>query len=161
MYTIQDFIRLLSIEHNIIHTQTEGLTQADTFIQPQPSGNCMNWVLGHLLENQISMLSILGGESPVDGGFLERYQRDSEPVTGDGPAVLSLATLLTGLDRVESSLLTRLAELNDTDFTREIEFSSRTMTVGWRVMFLNFHFTYHIGQLEILRQMAGRSEKLI
>jgi hypothetical protein len=147
--------------HNIIHTQTECLTHADTLIQPHPSGNCMNWVLGHLLENQISLLSLLGGESPVEAGLLERYQRDSEPVTGDGPGVLSLSTLLAGLDRVESSLQTRLAELNDTDFTREIEFRGRTITVGWRGIFLNFHFTYHIGQLELLRQLAGRSEKLI
>lgn len=34
MFTIPDFIRLLSIEHNLIHTQTEGLTQVDTLIQP-------------------------------------------------------------------------------------------------------------------------------
>jgi len=51
--------------------------------------------------------------------------------------------------------------MSDADFTREIEFRGRTITVGWRVLFLNFHFTYHVGQLELLRQLAGRSEKLI
>ena len=93
MFTIPDFIRLLDIEHNLIHTQTEGLTQADTLIQPQPSGNCMNWVLGHLLDNQITLLTLLGAESPVDPALLERYRRDSEPVTGEGPGVLTLERL--------------------------------------------------------------------
>jgi hypothetical protein len=159
--TIQDFIRLLSIEHNMIHTQTEGLTQTDTLIQPQPSGNCMNWVLGHLLDNQITLLTLLGKESPVDSVLLERYLRDSEPVTGDGPGVLTLERLLDGLDRVQAALIARLGEISDADFIREIEFRGRTITIGWRVLFLNFHFTYHVGQLELLRQLAGRSEKLI
>lgn len=161
MITKQDFIRLLSIEHNMIHTQTEGLTQADTLIQPKPSGNCMNWVLGHLLDNQITLLTLLGKESPVDPVLLERYLRDSDPVTGEGPGVLTLERLLDGLDRVQVALIARLGEMSDADFTREIEFRGRTITVGWRVLFLNFHFTYHVGQLELLRQLAGRSEKLI
>jgi hypothetical protein len=159
--TIQDFIRLLSIEHNMIRTQTEGLTQTDTLIQPQPSGNCMNWVLGHLLDNQITLLTLLGKETPVDPVLLERYLRDSEPVTGDGPGVLTLERLLDGLDRVQAALIARLGEISDADFIREIEFRGRTITIGWRVLFLNFHFTYHVGQLELLRQLAGRSEKLI
>lgn len=161
MFTIQDFTRLLSIEHTMIHTQTEGLTQADTLIQPKPSGNCMNWVLGHLLDNQITLLTLVGKESPVDPVLLERYLRDSEPVISDGPGVLTLERLLDGLDLVQAALIARLGEMSDADFRREIEFRGRTITVGWRVLFLNFHFTYHVGQLELLRQLAGRSEKLV
>jgi hypothetical protein len=161
MITIQDFIRLLSIEHNMIHTQTEGLTQADTLIQPQPSGNCMNWVLGHLLDNQSTLLTLLGKESPVDSVLVERYLRDSDPVTGEGPGVLTLERLLDGLDRIQAALIARLGEMSDADFIREIEFHGRSVSVGWRVVFLNFHFTYHVGQLELLRQLAGRPEKLI
>ena len=161
MFTIQDFIRLLSIDHNLIHTQTEGLTQADTLIQPKPSGNCMNWVLGHLLDNQITLLTLLGKESPVDPALLERYQTDSEPVAGDGPGILTLERLLDGHNRVQSALIARLGEMSDADFAREIQHHGRSVTLGWRVLFLNFHFTYHVGQLELLRQLAGWSEKLI
>lgn len=121
----------------------------------------MNWVLGHLLDNQITLLTLLGAESPVDPALLERYRRDSEPVIGEGPGVLTLERLLDGHDRVQAALAARLGEMVDEDFAREIEFRGRTITVGWRVLFLNFHYTNHIGQLEMLRQMAGRSEKLI
>jgi hypothetical protein len=161
MFTIQDFTRLLSIEYNLIHTQTEGLTQADTLIQPQPSGNCMNWVLGHMLDNQITLLPVLGKESPVAPAALERYRRDSDPVTGEGPGVLPLEKLLEGHDQVQAALIARLGEMSEADFTQEIEFRGRTVTVGWRVLFLNFHFTNHLGPLELLRQLAGRTEKLI
>ena len=77
MFSTQEFIRILSIEQNVVQMQTKELTQADTLIQPQPGGNCMNWVLGHLLDNQITVLELLGGESPVSQSELAAYQRES------------------------------------------------------------------------------------
>ena len=84
MLSPQDFIRLFSIENELIKNQTEGLSQADSLIQPQPSGNCMNWVLGHVLESQITMLTVLGGTSPVDPAELVIYKRESQPITRRG-----------------------------------------------------------------------------
>jgi hypothetical protein len=161
MLTNQDFIRLFSIEHNLIKMQTEGLTQADTLIQPQPSGNCMNWVLGHTLENQVGILKLLGQEPPVDEAELEIYRRESAPISADGPQILSLESLLEGHEKVHKQLAACLAGMTDADFAREMEFRGRTVTLGWRFLFLHFHYTYHVGQLELLRQLAGRSEKLI
>jgi hypothetical protein len=37
----------------------------------------------------------------------------------------------------------------------------RTTTVGQRVLGLYFHETYHVGQLELLRQLAGTGDKVI
>jgi hypothetical protein len=161
MFSISDFIRIISIEHNLIQTQTEGLSQSDTLIEPQPGGNCMNWVLGHLLENQITLLGLLGGKSPIDPAGLEIYRRDSQRLMGTEPGILPLEYLLASHDSMHSALVARLGEMDDADFEQEIQHGERTVTLGWRVLFLNFHFTYHVGQLELLRQLAGRTEKLI
>ncbi len=161
MFSISDFIRILSIENDLIQTQTEGLSQSDTLIEPQPGGNCMNWVLGHLLDNQITLLGLLGGESPVTPEGLEIYRRDSQRLGGSEPGILSLEYLLASHDSMHTAMLARLGEMSDADFTKEIQHGERTVTLGWRVLFLNFHFTYHVGQLELLRQLAGRTEKLI
>jgi hypothetical protein len=161
MIHVTDFIKMLSIENSLIQTQTAGLNQADTLIQPAPSGNCMNWVLGHTLENQIELLTTLGGESPLAGATLAVYGRESEPVRADGPGVLPLETLLDGHARLHAALAARLAEMTDADFDREVRLGERVMSLGWRVFFLHFHYTYHIGQLELLRQLAGKTEKLI
>lgn len=161
MISNQDFIRILSIENNLINAQTKDLTQADTLIQPQPSGNCMNWVLGHLLENQILMLETLGKESPVTQASLERYQRESSPVQQDEPGIWSLEQLLAGHQQVNEALIAALGTTTEEDFARQITIGERTMTVGWRLFFLYFHFTYHVGQLELLRQLAGKTEKVI
>jgi hypothetical protein len=161
MLSTQDFIRLFSLEHNLIKMQTNDLTQADTLLQPDPSGNCMNWVLGHLLDNQIALLELLGASSPVDPTQLALYQTESSPITAEGPGVLPLERLLEYHDTVQERLVARLVEMSDADFAREVQFRDRTTTLGWRLFFLQFHYTYHIGQLELLRQMAGKMEKLI
>jgi hypothetical protein len=161
MLSPQDFIRLFNIENNLIKSQTEGLTQADTLIQPQPSGNCMNWVLGHVLESQISMLTVLGGTSPVDPAELVIYKRESDPITGDRPGVQQLEWLLNGLYAVHNALVARLAEMKEADFAREIQQGERKFTLGWRFLFLHFHYTYHVGQLELLRQLAGYTDKVV
>ena len=161
MITIQDFIRLLTMENNLIHDQTNGLTQADTLIQPLPGGNCMNWVLGHLLESQISMLKALDGISPIDPVLLDRYKRESAPIKLHGEGVMTLQSLLEGHDTLNAAIVNRLSEMNEVDFEVEIQQGERKVIRGWRVFFLHFHYTYHIGQLELLRQLAGKTEKVI
>jgi hypothetical protein len=161
MFSTQEFIRILSIEQNVIHMQTKELTQADTLIQPQPGGNCMNWVLGHLLDNQITVLELLGGESPISQSELAAYQRESAHLTADGPGVLPLEQLLAYQNTVHELVIARLGEMDEDDFAREIQHGGRPVTLGWRLLFLNFHYTYHLGQLEPLRQLAGRTEKVI
>lgn len=161
MITIADFAKLLQMENNIIHEQTKDLTQADTLNQPQPGGNCMNWVLGHALENQVIILELLGGSSPVSGESLERYRRESEPIKREGPGVWTLEDLLAGYDQVQQAITTRLQEMDEQDFMQEVKWGERTVTLGWRVFFYYFHFTYHVGQLEYLRNLAGYTEKVI
>ncbi len=161
MITIQDFLRMLSNEQNVIKMQTQGLTQADALVQPQPGGNCMNWVLGHTLDNQVTLLKLLGGEPPIQDPELAIYQRESAPIRSDGPGVLPLERLLEYHNQVQERLAARLADMDDADFAKEIQFRDRTTTLGWRVFFLHFHYTYHIGQLELLRQLAGKTEKVI
>lgn len=161
MISSSDFVRLLKIEHKLLQSQCEGLTQADTLIQPQPSGNCMNWVLGHLLDSQIVLLKALGPDSPVDAAELERYQRNSDPILGEGPGVWTLERLLAGHDQVFDAITARLTAMSEADFAEEILIGERKMERGWRVFFLHFHYTYHIGQLELLRQLAGKTDKII
>lgn len=161
MFSKQDFIRLLSIEQGVVEMQTNELSHEDTLIQPQPSGNCMNWVLGHLLENQVTVLQLLGGESPISSDDLSVYQTDSDCLTAAGPDVLPLEKLLEYHKSVHDLVAARLAEMDDEDFACEVIFRDRPTTLGWRLLFLNFHYTYHLGQLELLRQLAGRTEKVI
>jgi uncharacterized damage-inducible protein DinB len=51
--------------------------------------------------------------------------------------------------------------MDDTTFAREIGSGERKTTVGQRAFFLYFHETYHVGQTELFRQLAGKNDKVI
>ena len=47
------------------------------------------------------------------------------------------------------------------ELAREIEVGDRTMTLGQRLFGFYFHETYHTGQTEALRQLAGTDDQVI
>lgn len=162
MINIKDLTVLLSIINDFMKQQTAGLTHADALIQPQPSGNCMNWVLGHMLANQVLLVKLLDAEVPFDEAELDHYAYGSEPITCDGPGVLPLERLLEYHERIYQAIMARLNEMTEADFDREIpQEDGRSFPLHWCVFFRQFHLTYHLGQLEQLRQLAGRTEKII
>lgn len=52
------------VTHRIIKLQTYGLTHQDSLLQPPVRGNCLNWVLGHILAGRNTTLEFLG-QSPL------------------------------------------------------------------------------------------------
>jgi len=52
------------LTHGAVRTNVDGLTHEDSLLQPQPGGNCLNWVVGHLLFVDQRMLRRLG-QTPV------------------------------------------------------------------------------------------------
>jgi uncharacterized damage-inducible protein DinB len=145
----------------VIHMQTAGLTHADTLIQPPFRGNSLNWVLGHVLNNRNRILQALGERPVVAEAEIAHYLTDSEPVTSDGEGVWSLESLLDGLGRAQERIAAILRRATPADLAKEIEVGERKQTVGQRIFFFYFHETYHVGQTELLRQLAGTNDKVI
>jgi uncharacterized damage-inducible protein DinB len=145
---------------SIVQRQTDGLSHADSLLQPPFRGNCLNWVLGHLADNRASILRALG-ETPAAGEATARYRREAEPITADGPDVLPLAELLRLLAASQEPLAAALGHATAGDLARAWQVGQRQTTVGAWVFFLYFHETYHVGQTELLRQLAGANDKII
>jgi uncharacterized damage-inducible protein DinB len=144
----------------ILQRQADGLTHADSLLQPPFRGNCLNWVLGHMAESRDSTLGALGA-APCSGEAVARYARESEPITGDDAGALPLDELLRLLAASQEALAAALSRATPEDLARELTIGPRTTTVGARVFFLYFHETYHVGQTELLRQLAGANDKVI
>lgn len=145
----------------IMKSQAEGLSHADSLRQPPFRGNCLNWVLGHLLLNRNRVLAVLGQEPVLDGDTLSRYETGSEPVTGDEDGILTLEELLDGMVAGQEKIAAGLQQASAEDLAQEIQAGERTMTLGRRLFGLYFHDTYHTGQTEMLRQLAGADDKVI
>jgi len=145
----------------IIKRQTEGLTHADSLLQPPSSGNCLNWVLGHIVLSQQRVLRLLGEEPAVADDVIGRYETGSDPVTDEADAALTLEDLLDALDRTQARVAAGLARITPEELAKEIQIGEHTTTVGQRLFGLYFHMTYHTGQTELLRQLAGTKDKVI
>jgi hypothetical protein len=145
---------------NIIDRQAAGLTHADSLLQPPFRGNCLNWVLGHVANNRDVILKALG-QPPVFGPAGERYARESDPITCDGPGVLALEELLRVLHAAQDALNAALPGLTEEQLACEVPFARRTVKLDWLLFFLYFHDSYHTGQAELLGQLAGKDDKVI
>jgi uncharacterized damage-inducible protein DinB len=160
MITTNDLTESFARNANIIKLQTKDLTHEDSLFQPPFRGNCLNWVLGHIAENRDHILELLG--EPPQMGALARYKRGSEPLTAADSGTLRLDELLAWIDRAQARLAAAIARMDDAAWAREITAgNNRKTTVGQRVFFLYFHETYHVGQTELFRQLAGKDDKVI
>ena len=145
----------------IVQLQTEGLSHEDSLVQTQFNINSLNWVLGHIAVNRDNVLMLLGEEPLLGESETDRYKRGSEPVQEEGNAVLSLSELLDVLQRGQEKIETSLSSLLPANFEKEIMVGSRTMTLGSRLFGFYFHDTYHTGQTDLLRQVAGKNDQVI
>lgn len=161
MINIEDYAKMLQGEYEIMRQQTAELSQADSLIQPQPGGNCLNWVMGHLAVNLIEILGVLEADLPANLPDLERYRRESQPILGEEEGLLTLSELIETYTRLNQVVLNRLEHMSKADFEQEIDFWQTKERRGFVAFFYFFHHTYHLGQLEQLRNLAGRTEKVI
>lgn len=146
----------------IIQQQTAGLSDADSLVQLPFRGNCMNWIVGHIVTNRHNVLKLLNGEFPAEAARMQRYVRESQPITGPEAGVLPLAELLALLALAQTQLAARLEELTPAALAESVAFfGNRSMSVAEWLMFFYFHDSYHTGQTEILRQAAGKNDKII
>ena len=146
----------------IVKMQAAGLSQADSLVQLPFRANCFNWVVGHLVSNRRTVLKLLGDEQTIDGTLIAHYEYNSEPITGEGEGVLPLEQLMDLLDLAQAQIAKRLAAITDDELAQPLSvFGGKQRTLGEWLFFFYFHDCYHTGQTEILRQAAGKDDKII
>lgn len=146
------------ITHKVIRKNTEGVSHAESLIQPQPEANCMNWVVGHLLCVYNNVLPAVGQAPVMLNEKLKRYDRGSAPVKREDDA-LEFGTLLTALDEAATRFDAGLAGLTSEALDQKAPFSPSNNpkeTVRSVMGVLMFHQAYHAGQTGILRRIAGK-----
>lgn len=154
-------IRAFEFNLGLIKRQTAGLTHADSLLQPPFRGNSLNWVLGHLAENRNSILKRLGQPPVLTDEQAARYGYGSEPVTGEGPGVMRMEDLLAAIERAQEGIAAGLRQATPELLAQKVEFAVRDMSMAERIFFEYFHETYHTGQTEFLRQLAGTDDKVV
>jgi len=149
-----------AFNQNVIHRQTHGLTHADSLLQLPFRGNCLNWVLGHIVDNRNTVLKLIGAAPVFTKEEASIYGHGSDPITGEGKA-LRLERLLADLDESQKRIAAALGAISPEAMAAEIEIWKGKTPLGEHLGFLNWHETYHVGQLELLRQLAGTNDAII
>lgn len=146
------------INHHVVKLQLDGITHAESLVRPAAGGNCLNWVVGHLLTVEELMLSLLEQQPVMPAGALARYERGAPPLT-DSADVLDLARLLTAWDEAAPRIDAGFAAITDERFAALAGFSPTgdpNETVGSLLTALGWHQAFHAGQAAILRRLAGK-----
>src|SRR6266550_8420201 len=100
--------------YGVIKQQTAGMTQEESLMQLPFGGNCMNWVLGHIVSSRTRIEALVGLSATLSAADIERYRRGSEPVTGDQDGN-PIDRMLDDLDRSQQRLLEALQQTQAAD----------------------------------------------
>jgi hypothetical protein len=144
--------------HWLINTITEGLTNADSLVQPPYDGNCLNWVLGHILASRQTALKLVGAEPIWNQNEIDRYKTGSRPVTNEDRAI-PMEKLISDLDESQTRIAEALGLKSEEELVQEAETDRGLKPVAQHLAGLHWHETYHTGQLELLRDLARVSQE--
>ena len=149
--------------YRTLQRQIGGLTHEQSLLQPPFRGNCLNWVVGHLVTSRERMLLLVDAEPVWTPEQRTRYERGSEPVT-DGKDAFHFEQIVADLGRAHERLVNRLQTITAGELNaRKVPYNlpADPEPVWDWLQFLLWHETYHIGNTELLRQLAGTNDKVI
>ena len=138
---------------------TEGVSHEESLVQPHPGGNCLNWVVGHLLTSRDQTRKALGLEPLLSDGEAAVYARGGAPLT-DAADALSLERLIAAFAESQEAITPAMAALTPEQLAAPAPFSpgnNPDETLATLLAALVFHEAYHIGQTGVLRRIAGHA----
>jgi hypothetical protein len=105
------------------------------------------------------MLTLLKASPVLESDESAIYRRGSEPLSTDEDSV-EFEKLLKSSQESVDRLSSAIQNVSD-EFLGEIYDEEHGTTILDRLDFLLWHENYHLGQLEILRQLAGKDDQII
>ncbi|HEY3012701.1 MAG TPA: DinB family protein [Gemmatimonadales bacterium] len=143
---------------HIMDRNLGGVSHEESLVSPQPGGNCLNWVLGHVTRVRNSALRMFG-QKPMfpmeefnaydDNGGVPFNPQTAIPFDELKRRFKALQEpLVNGLNGMSPEAMDRPAPISPTGNPNE--------TVGSLLAALAFHEAYHVGQTGVLRRVVGR-----
>jgi hypothetical protein len=110
--TGHDLASIYGFSYFAIHCNLKGLTNDDSVFIPKPSGNCINWVLGHVISARGIMLLLTGGGTRL-------FTAEEAATFQRGPAAIKSGKRAMDLERLKTTFEeSRLPQRADRDFAQ-------------------------------------------
>ena len=157
--TGNDLVSMYEFSYGAINRNLDGVTQEESLFIPEPAGNCINWVVGHIVAARNTVLTLAGGSPVLTGDGAAHYRRGSDPIHA-GDKVLDLGTLRGLLADSQQQLIPALAAISDETLALPVPVDLRrpplTGSIEAALTRLAYHEGYHNGQIGLLRRLAGK-----
>lgn len=144
--------------HTVVGLNVDGFSHEESLREPPSGGNCLNWVLGHLLCIYEQTLEVLGQEPIVGADMLEQYARGAPPLD-DASAAIPFDELLAAWDEASRRVNRGLKALTPEVLDEPAPYSpggNPEETIRSLLTTVFFHQAYHAGQTGLLRRIAGK-----
>jgi uncharacterized damage-inducible protein DinB len=156
--TGNDLAKMYEFSYAATMRNLQDLSNEDSLVLPEGGGNCLNWVLGHIVASRLGTLMLAGATPALTGERLAPYRRGSHPEGTEG--FVDLATLRGWLSDTQQQLIPALAALSEEDLDQLVPEEQRrpplTGSIGDALIRLHYHEGYHNGQIGVLRRLAGK-----
>ncbi len=158
--TGSDLLSMYEFSYGAINRNLDGISHEESLFIPEPAGNCLNWVVGHIVAARNTALTLAGGSPILTGDAVTPYRRGSAPIHA-GDKVLDLGTLRGYLADSQQQLIPALAEVSEETLALPVPEQLRrpplTGSIDAALTRLAFHEMYHNGQIGLLRRLAGKA----
>lgn len=128
----------------VFNKTIDGISHEESLKSQDKGGNCLNWVIGHLVVTRDVLHKALGLETLCDDKTTELYVRGSENISPEN--ALDLKKLIELYNKSQENVMKAMEEKD----LRDNADNNKT------VAGLAFHEAYHIGQLGLLRRFLGK-----
>jgi hypothetical protein len=158
--TSNPFAVQLGYLHGVLTSQTGDLTAGESLFQPPNGGNCINWIVGHIMESRHQMLELVGKPPVWQQGEGARYARGSQPITGPEAGVLELSRLLADYRASQAPILEGLEAMSEEALAIKVPWFGGEIDKAGAMAGLLFHEAYHVGQAGMIRRLLGKASAL-
>ena len=152
-------VRMFALAHGALHTNLDGVTNEESLAQPQPGGNCIQWAVAHIVATRDQVARLVGAEPVLAPELGKRFTRPAAPVVGRAD-VRPMADWIADLDRSQERLAGAIGALAADRLAAPFDgarLPGRPKTLAEALAFFHFHETYHVGQVGLMRRVAGKS----
>jgi uncharacterized damage-inducible protein DinB len=162
--TGNDLATMYEFSFMAINRNLAELSHEDSVFIPEPAGNCINWVLGHIISARGMMLLVTGAGAPVFSEAEAAVFARGSAALKNGDQGVDLDRLKSALEESQKKLVPALQAMSEAALSADVpeKFKRPPLTgsLGDALARLCYHEGYHNGQIGVLRRLAGKESAI-
>jgi DinB superfamily len=154
--TISAISSLFHTNDQLFHRALDGIDREHLLQRPHDGSNPLIWIAGHATTSRGSLTKMLG--ESVENPWSELFKRGA--TIDSSVSYPEIQEIVSLWEDATEKLMTRLKALTDEELAQPATFPvpAGDKTQRGAIVFLNYHETYHIGQMAYLRKWLGHSQ---